>query len=494
MHNDNLAFEYYSKGDLLLSDSGEVKYRQSGYGPIDAKGHNILMINNGTGEVGGLTKVLYPNKEYFVVLDDLLGTQTRQIDTLFHLGSLNITPTTYSPTVPGYVHGDLWIDRSATDWLSQTFGDETTYGNANLIKWKTTSGYTDKPVELYLFSSPKSEVTVEKFWTRIAGYSKGCEVDHPIIRFKINDSTMHRVTAIYAINPDEEQAPSFEETTNNDFTSLHITTSDYDDYIASGNNISLPTFSTDGKYVFLGTQSGNLKSFFMREASSLLYNGAEQIETSKIVEHIDLKYEGENRTFHIKGEGTDVNITLYQMNPSITYQVKRDGVIYTDWIMTDSNTKMVITTDLSEHTFEIEPTTPDTTPPTTTVVITPTPSEKGWINATSAIITFFRSDDFGVAYTNYSMASETGPWATVTGSEEFNITITNEGTSTVWYYSVDVHGNVEQVKNLTVKIDYTAPIITNVTAANKLHDYNLGDKRISYELDKIWNNNRDISG
>ena len=161
------------------------------------------------------------------------------------------------------------------------------------------------------------------------------------------------------------------------------------------------------------------------------------------------------------------------MNPSITYQVKRDGAIYTNWVMTDGNSKMVITTDLSEHTFEIE-STEITSGPKTTTVITPAPNEQGWITATPVTITFFRSDDIGIAYTNYSMASQEGPWTTVNTSAAtgqnagnvtdiseggFNVTVLGEGTTEIWYYSADTNTtpNIETTKNVTVRVGTTPP-------------------------------------
>ena len=438
-HHDTLSFEYCAKGDLLLSDSGEIKHYISdperlgsgGYGASDSKGHNVIMINDGTGKTGGVTKgfgsytdfespahikdllvsdffdfaeaemsiteiedrspepspsngwywghdyyekitlsspvtwrrsVLYP-KDYFVVLDDVLGDKERQIDTLFHLASFNITETTYNgdDATPGYVHGDLFIEGNAVDWLSQNFGEEVSYGLANLIKWKTTSKYTGKPIELYIFTSPKSEVTVEKFWTRIDGYAGRNEVDHPLIRFKLyNTPEMHRITVLYAIHPNEEQAPTFDGTSNENFTLVHVKTQSYDDFIASGNNIVTQNFSTDASYSFLRTKSGNLLSFFIRNGTFLKYNGVMQIKTSKLVDHLALKQEGERRIFYIN-DGS-VSITVYNLNPNLEYQVKRDGMIYTDWTMLNAST-MLISTDSGEHVFEIEPTTPDSSPP-----------------------------------------------------------------------------------------------------------------------------------
>ena len=100
----------------------------------------------------------------------------------------------------------------------------------------------------------------------------------------------------------------------------------------------------------------------------------------------------------------------------------------------------------------------DVTPPTTTYKITPEPNERGWINVTPVTVTFFRSDGCGVAYTNYSTDSKN--WKKVEGDEPFNVTVYN--TTTIWFYSVDVNGNVEAVKSVTIKIDCNPPTIYDI--------------------------------
>ncbi|CAD7774743.1 Bacterial Ig-like domain (group 2) [Candidatus Methanoperedenaceae archaeon GB50] len=103
----------------------------------------------------------------------------------------------------------------------------------------------------------------------------------------------------------------------------------------------------------------------------------------------------------------------------------------------------------------------DTTPPETTCSVTPMPNDKGWNEETPVTVTFFRSDDdSGVAYTNWSNVSETGPWTQVGGNESFSVTITTMGEHTIWFYSVDNAGNEEDVKNVTVKIA-APPTITS---------------------------------
>jgi len=112
--------------------------------------------------------------------------------------------------------------------------------------------------------------------------------------------------------------------------------------------------------------------------------------------------------------------------------------------------------------------------PTTTATIIPAPDESDWNNVTPVVVTFFRSDnDSNISYTNYSKTSETGPWTTVdisaaTGPDAgnvtdiseggFNVTVSDEGTTEIWFYSVDTNSNIEPIKNITVKIDTTQPI------------------------------------
>ena len=113
-----------------------------------------------------------------------------------------------------------------------------------------------------------------------------------------------------------------------------------------------------------------------------------------------------------------------------------------------------------------------TIPPTTTTNITPPPDKDGWNNIASVTVIFFRSGNggSGVSYTEYSKTSELGPWTRVdissaTGQDaanvtdisegEFNVTVSGEGNTTIWYRTVDDNSNVEPIKNVTVRIKLT---------------------------------------
>lgn len=93
----------------------------------------------------------------------------------------------------------------------------------------------------------------------------------------------------------------------------------------------------------------------------------------------------------------------------------------------------------------------DTTPPTTTAIVTPTPNAAGW-NRTDVAVTLNATDDIsGVARTEYNLDGA-GP-TVVTGP----ITITTEGIHTLQFHSIDRSQNVETMKWIVISIDKTPP-------------------------------------
>jgi adhesin/invasin len=174
----------------------------------------------------------------------------------------------------------------------------------------------------------------------------------------------------------------------------------------------------------------------------------------------------------------------YEINgtqvPDGDYSVNVTGLNTTTGLSVMNNTEIITVTSAPLL---------DTTPPTTEVTrppdITPIPSgtELPWTNK-DVVISFRHTDNgggTGVDYTNYSKISETGPWTTVnattaigpdTGNvsditdETFNVTVSDEGITKIYYYSVDKNEtpNVEDTKNLTVRIDKINPVVTDPNA------------------------------
>jgi peptide/nickel transport system substrate-binding protein len=98
----------------------------------------------------------------------------------------------------------------------------------------------------------------------------------------------------------------------------------------------------------------------------------------------------------------------------------------------------------------------DITPPTTTIGLAGTPGSAGWYisNVTATLTATDNVGGSGVNYTKYRI--DGGAWLTYT----VPIVMSTVGSHAVEFYSVDLAGNTEATKNVTVKIDNTAPAST----------------------------------
>ena len=261
---DQMSFEYYGKGDLLLSDGGEEKSVLAKTMGQSELSHNTIAIENprkpftlsswGDSPARGLVKgvrnsdgvsysmrtsadiqaiaetpwldmmnvdttisgvqgnsygtyqalsspiqyertILYPDKDYFIVIDRTEGTETWGYRTIFRPSSLSITATKGSNV--GHVNGDLYIGDHSYDWQSLAYKQETDTGiDTNSIRWDTINPY-GKNVELQLYTVPSSPVLVTKFVGRIAGYGTASEVYNPVVQFDPAPSQdMYRATVL----------------------------------------------------------------------------------------------------------------------------------------------------------------------------------------------------------------------------------------------------------------------------------------------------------
>src|SRR5205807_9795842 len=113
----------------------------------------------------------------------------------------------------------------------------------------------------------------------------------------------------------------------------------------------------------------------------------------------------------------------------------------------------------------------DSTPPTTTAGLSPSPNAAGWNNS-DVTVALSATDDAGgtgVQRLNYyatgaqTIASAGAPIAVSSGADgtaTATIKITAEGATTFSFFATDNAGNVEATKSVTVKLDKTPPAIT----------------------------------
>jgi hypothetical protein len=100
--------------------------------------------------------------------------------------------------------------------------------------------------------------------------------------------------------------------------------------------------------------------------------------------------------------------------------------------------------------------TEDTTPPVTTPVLPSPTGLSGWYLGPT-VLNFTALDDLsGVVRTEVSRNNET-TWEQLPCD---GIALNHDGVHTVFYSSIDLAGNPEAIKSITVKIDSTAPVTT----------------------------------
>ena len=106
----------------------------------------------------------------------------------------------------------------------------------------------------------------------------------------------------------------------------------------------------------------------------------------------------------------------------------------------------------------------DKTAPVTTPAISGTAGTNGWYRSPVTVSLTAGDNASGVAGIYYNVDS--GP-VTVSGNSA-SMALSTDGIHTITYYAVDVAGNVESPKSLTVKIDQTPPSVTVAADPNKI--------------------------
>ncbi len=412
MHHDQLGIEYYSRGDLLLADAGEDKHVQDAYYGDFEIHHNTIALENPRspfslaawsnspargifkGDTSGITtpvtidtlvqtswvemlagratitevigngwsdyytlspsvqfsrSILYPSRDYFILIDRLQGSETWTYRNIFRPTSLSITPT--SGSTVGNVQGSLTLGGTLFNWLGLDYKRETSTGiTTNSLKWTTRNPYGDN-VNLEVFTSPASEVLVTKHVGRIAGYDEKNEVYSPIISFRTPSvNNLYRVTVLLSRYDSETAKEPSELVVTGLGSAVKVHNTTFDDYIYAGSgSSSFGPFSTDAETVYTRVTTRPV-NYTMAGGSYLNFSERSFLRVSENIDCLAATEKADRISLYIKSGSPGYTISLFQLQQSVT-GVTIDGIPSASW--TNTGDTMTFTATQGAHLVDI---------------------------------------------------------------------------------------------------------------------------------------------
>jgi hypothetical protein len=377
-HHDQLSLEYYGSGDLLLSDAGENRFvLDQSYGAYETDHNGVALedprspfsvsswsnsrargIFKGNSErlatpshirsivqapwmelvdadvsvtsvvkdnarvsmplsssIGYERCVLFPEKDYFIVVDRLEGSEPWTYRNVFRPTSLSIVPTadknrdgSYAEDEVGQVKGSLTIGGTPYDWASKQYKSEASTGvNTSHIEWATTNPY-GRDVEMQLYSVPSSEVLVEKLVSRVGGYNAQNEVFSPAVVFKAEaGKSLYRATVILSGYAGDAQRSVETIPVGGEGNAMKVGSTDY---VYTGNGIaSFDQYSTDADILFM-RNGGSAIEYTLIGGTFIHDQGTPLLTSSDNLDYVTLKQEGSRITLKVKASKS-VSLKLY---------------------------------------------------------------------------------------------------------------------------------------------------------------------------------------
>ena len=308
--------------------------------------------------------IMFPSREYFIVLDKLNSNGYHKYSMIIPLGS-----TEGHSGAPGYsdnyIYGNLTISGVNEEWwdYSNNHPIESEYSSVENIVWSTLTEKnseitSSEEVDLTVHLNPTSDVTINVTGMHLGNGAENFDFYHPYVKVRQESTSVKYLTLYY---------PTKSTDMNPTITNIAVFGGDGNDYatkltrgpivdivsISDGETITADSMATDAVVAFSRADSGELQYFFIRGGTTLSYSGHEKLSLSSEAEYALVSYDDDDKiTVKIKGTGTST-ITVKGLNPNSVYAVKRDGAAYSNWQRQNGDRDIAITSSLSEHTFEI---------------------------------------------------------------------------------------------------------------------------------------------
>lgn len=402
-HQDQLAFEWYSRGAILMADGGENKrwgeaqygltefyhngmslenpwsaWPNSKYGNMPSRGvwksgalattaviesgwmnatlsrTNVTQVNNDdqsplniASRVSWERDVLFPDGDYFLVFDRLDSNDAWGFDNIFRPSTQDTQDSTNSCKP---INITLYLDGQLYDWASLEYKSPVNVGSLNVVQWDTKNVFGEE-VTGHLFTVPESPVTIMKMVGRTAGYDERAEDYVPVLVFRPQaGQSLYRVTALYANYRGEAPLNASDVPVSGNGNALMILGPDFADHAYSGTGTStFGPFTTDADTVYVKTSADPIE-YTMLNGKYIDYQSSPMVAFTDPVIYFTLKNTGKNILIAMDSENANT-MALRFPNKGDKYVVRIDGRDRYDWKADVDMLELQV--DSGKHTIEI---------------------------------------------------------------------------------------------------------------------------------------------
>ncbi|UCH88802.1 MAG: fibronectin type III domain-containing protein [Thermoplasmata archaeon] len=312
-------------------------------------------------DIDNTRSIIFPNHEYFILIDDLksLNNEPHIYGFQLHFAGAHVETNTEARYASWYgndtwklkkMDGSLKADGSLVIWDD---AEEDVLTGCKELIWKTKNSDDEEIALITYFITPDVDIYVDRgdgddYNTRYLD-----PYINPYVKACANGTDIKFLTFLYPWKLDCETAPEIVDLTAIGGQGGKLDIGTRKDLIVIKNDLSKEVIAedirTDAKIAF-SSYDDNLNFYFIKDGSFFNYYGQDELRVSQNVEILTHEYNINNRTFSVKGEGIDVEITILGITQNLSYEVTRNNEIYDKWVFNENVSELTITTDLNGFT------------------------------------------------------------------------------------------------------------------------------------------------
>lgn len=277
--------------------------------------------------------ILFPENEYFVVLDRLQSKAQHEYKMLLHLGGSEIAAGTEFETVAdretatgNTIKGTLKIEGEEVAWGGKEYRSrnkvgrvyalprptpvEHTFDDVQNVSWTTQSVTPAHPesfeVELKAFIVPTCSADQRMNVAHLGNYGPEGDYWAPVLDFKQSGANVKYLNVVYPRKVSGDPDPKIEELKVNggsaeDDYAVKLSREGVQDIvtIADGERISVDNITTDGRISYCRREQGTLTTVMFSYGKTFAANEGVLASSEDELKHLALKFEPKRTTGHI---------------------------------------------------------------------------------------------------------------------------------------------------------------------------------------------------